>query len=355
MMFLLLGRKQQRMISPFSSSKVSLWSIWFVGLFTCLTCVPGSGAQPVTIYLKNGDRISGVITSENTNRIVLTNLWSKEITIPLAEISRQERPVVVAAPTHAALTNSATTTAGQTKKTNEISATAATIGAASAAGAKPPEQKHWVTDISLGLDLGFSEKNRQNYAGHAKITYGKDRLRHILDYDFAYGRTEGITSANRMDAASKLDYDLTGRWYVYSLMNGGYDQIRNVIYRFEIGPGIGYHVVKRTNFILNFEAGMDYQAQQLKDGTRPNLFFYRLAENFTWKATARLSMDEKFEYLPRVEKPNEYKLRFESNVRYALNSNMYLVLTVLDLFESRPAAGVSKNDLQVRSSVGIKF
>lgn len=353
MMFLLPERKHQQMISALSNSKVCSWVLGIFSLFFWLACAPCSYAQPAILHLKNGDRISGVITSETTNRIVLTNLWSKEITIPLSEISRREKPLVVTAST-----NITTNAVAQTKspaKTNEVSATAAIIAAASAPGAKPPEQKHWVTDIQLGVDLGFSEKNRQNYSGHVKLTYGKDRLRHILDYDFAYGRSEDITSANRMDASSKLDYDLTGRWYVYSLMNGGYDEIRNINYRFEVGPGVGYHLVKRTNYILNLEAGADYQAQQLKDGTRPNLFFYRLAENFAWKITPRLSWDEKFEYLPRVEKPNEYKLRFESNARYALNSNMYLVLTVLDLFESRPASGVTKNDLQVRSSVGIKF
>lgn len=222
-------------------------------------------------------------------------------------------------------------------------------------GAKPAALKNWAIDIQLGMDLGLSERKRQNYSGHAKVTYGKERFRHVLDYDFAYGRTEGITSANRMDGASKMDYDLTSRWYVYSLATIGYDRIRKIDYRFEVGPGLGYHLVKLTNFVFNLESGIDYQSQHLKDDTRPDLFFFRLAENATWQVTRRLSWDEKFEYLPRVEKPSEYKLRLESNARYLFASNFSFVLTVLDLFESRPAMGVSKNDLQIRSALGVKF
>jgi hypothetical protein len=355
MMFLRHAQQQSRIMSQRFSNKAWGCLTALLFLLASLGCVTALRAQPAILFLKNGDRISGVITSENTNRVILTNLWSKEISIPLAEISRREKLILPTAPTNIPPAVAQTKPARPKGDTNQVSATAVTMAAASAPGAKPPDQKNWVADIQLGLDLGFSERNRQNYNGRAKVTYGKDRLRHILDYDFAYGRADGITSANRMDAASKLDYDLTGRWYVYNLINGGYDQIRNINYRFEVGPGMGYHLVKRTNYILNLEAGMDYQAQQLKDGTRPNLFFYRLAENFVWKINPRLTLDEKLEYLPRVEKPNEYKLRFETNMRYALNSNLYLALTVLDLFESRPAAGVSKNDLQVRSSVGVKF
>jgi putative salt-induced outer membrane protein YdiY len=322
-------------------------------LFFLVVLIGGSRllAQPAILFLKNGDRLTGVITLEDTNHVVLTNAWSKSISIPLAEITRREKPVVPITTTNA----TAVAAAKPGKGTNELTPTAAALAAASAPGTKPAAMKHWAVDVQLGLDMGLSERKHQNYTGHAKVTYGKDRFRHVLDYDFAYGRTEGIISANRMDASSKVDYDLNTKWYVYNLASIGFDEIRKIDYRFEIGPGLGYHLVKRTNFVFNVEGGMDYQSQHLKDGTRPDLFFFRLAENATWQITPRLSWDEKFEYLPRVEKFNEYKLRAESNVRYTFVSNFSFVLTVLDLFESRPAAGVSKNDLQLRSAIGVKF
>jgi putative salt-induced outer membrane protein len=345
-------RNPRPTVSGFRSNRLrSGWlALAFVLLFGFLTR-EGLRAQPAVVFLKNGDRISGTIISENTNQITLSNLWSKEIIIPLAEVSRREKvaiplpaqtvpPVVAQAP-------------GSKPGSNQVAK--AVAAAAVAPGAKPAALKHWVADIQLGVDLGYSEKQHQNYTAHAKITYAKARFRHILDYDFAYGRAEGITSADRMDGSSKVDYDVTKRWYVYSLASGGYDKVRKIDYRFEIGPGIGYHLVKKTNFVLNLEAGADYQSQHLRDDTRPDLFFYRLAENSTWQLNKKLTWDEKFEYMPRVEKVEEYKVRFESNLRYGLGSNLSLVLTVLDLFESKPAAGVSQNDLQVRSSVGVKF
>ena len=74
-----------------------------------------------------------------------------------------------------------------------------------------------------------------------------------------------------------------------------------------------------------------------------------------WKITPRLSWDEKFEYLPRLEDPGEYRMRFETNLRYAMLQNIFFNLSVIDLYDSRPANSVTENDLQIRSSVGVKF
>jgi putative salt-induced outer membrane protein YdiY len=343
-------RSPRQTAFAFRSTSFQIQLVALVGLAIGLLSISSLPAQPAIVFLKNGDRVTGTVLSEDTNRITLSNLWSKEIIIPLSAISRREKiaPAIPALTVPPGVVQAPGTASA--KGSNQLAK-----GVAIAPGARPAAAKHWAGDIQLGTDLGYSEKQHQNYTAHAKITYAKDKFRHVLEYDFAYGRTEGVTSTDRMDGSSKIDYDYTPRWYVYSLGSAGYDRIRKIDYRMEVGPGIGYHLIKITNFVFNTEAGIDYQSQHLKDDTRPDLFFYRLAENSTWQLNKKLTLDEKFEYMPRVEKLEEYKLRFESNLRYGLGSNLSLVLTVLDLFESRPAAGVSQNDLQVRSSLGVKF
>ena len=64
-------------------------------LLFALVSSEGLRAQPAVVFLKNGDRISGTIISENTNQITLSNLWSKEIIIPLAEVIERLKGVDV--------------------------------------------------------------------------------------------------------------------------------------------------------------------------------------------------------------------------------------------------------------------
>ena len=220
----------------------------------------------------------------------------------------------------------------------------------------PPKTAKWIAgELNLGTDLGFSEKNRQLYTGRAKVIVAYEKLKNTFDYDFSYGRTAGILSANRMDGSAKTDLDLGHRFYVYSLAGAGYDQIRKIDLRYNFGPGVGYHLIPLKTFTLNTELGLDYQAQRLSDGTSTDFIFLRLAEIANWQFNARLSWDEKFEFFPEVEDFDVFRFRFETNFRYQLFSNLSLNLTVIDQYDTRPAQTVTRNDLQVRSSVGVKF
>lgn len=293
--------------------------------------------QEVILHLRNGDRVSGFIISETTNRIVLTNAWSAGITVSPGDIVRREASVRVAP----AATNAVAPATPKPALTNVV----------------PPIPGLLLSgEVQLGVDVGFSEKNRQLYTGRAKMSLNYHRLRNLFDYSFSYGRTEGIVSANRMDGSIKTDYDLTSRSYVYNLAGGGYDEIRKIESRYEIGPGVGYHLVKRTNFLFKGEAGINYQAQYFTDDTRSEMFFYRFAEEGVWRINQRLTFDEKFEFFPEVEDiTGGYRFRFESNLRYALRNKLFFTLTVLDQYDTEPPAGVGPNDLQVRSTLGVKF
>jgi hypothetical protein len=294
-------------------------------------------ADQVMLLLRNGDRITGTITSQDTNRVVLSTPWVKELIVPVSQISKRE-PVPPAQ-----------------KPPSPAIGAGATAGTASPPLPSKAAAKLIAGEVNLGTDLGFSQKNRQLYTGRAKIILAYERLKNTFDYDFSYGRDAGVLSANRMDGSSKTDIDLHHRFYIYSIAGAGYDQIRKIDLRYNVGPGVGYHLVQVTNFLLNTELGLDYQAQRLSDGTDTDFIFMRLAESFNWQLNAKLSWDEKFEFFPEIEDFDVFRFRFETNFRYQLFSNLSLNLTVIDQYDTRPANAVTRNDLQVRSSVGVKF
>jgi putative salt-induced outer membrane protein YdiY len=325
---------------------------WLAGL--------SAWAQTVSVELKNGDRITGQVLSETTNRLTLSNAFAREISLPLTEISK--RTVLVA------LTNPAPVVAVTTNPpaSTNVVALAKTV-AATNRFLTSPFLKSWHGDIQVGADLTFSERNRQVYNAKAKLIYARNRFKSVFDYDTTYGRTEveetinGVTrtttktDANRMNGAVKTDFDLTPKWYVYNIAGMGYDEIRKIDLRYEFGPGLGYHLIQATNFFLNVEAGVTYQREERSDDTVQRRFFGRVAENAAWKITPRLTWDEKFEYMPSLEESGEYRIRFETNFRYAMLQNVFLNLSILDIYDSQPALGIKKNDLQIRSSVGVKF
>ena len=354
----------------------NLFSVATLGCLLLALSTLALHSQTVALKLRNGDRISGNIISESTNQIVISNAWTKTLTIPLVEIQSREiltpqiaatnvPPVAVVAKTNAPVV------------TKQLPPPAAKPVVAVTPAVKPKTPSAWHGDIQLGADVGISETRRQLYHSRFKITYAPvadsglnglsehiDRFRNTFDFNMAYGTTDGILSANRMDGSSKTDFDLGDKRqvFVYNLFGGGYDEIRRIERRYEVGPGIGYHIFTRSNLVLNAEVGLNYQTQNLwsKVGDRPRIytwndrFYYRLAEDFTWKISKTLTFDEKFELFPQMDF-EEYRFRFESNLRYWILENLSFNLTVLDIYDTQPAIGVGRNDLQIRSSIGVKF
>jgi hypothetical protein len=45
----------------------------------------------------------------------------------------------------------------------------------------------------------------------------------------------------------------------------------------------------------------------------------------------------------------------ESTLRYPVSNHLSLNLNVVDLYDTQPAAGVDRNDLQIRSTIGVNF
>lgn len=299
-------------------------------------------AQNVVLELRNGDRVSGVVISESTNRVVLSNVWNGNIVLPAAQIAHRS-----------ATATAAPIAAGRTSHTTN--APAPSVALLPAKPVEPQKPKRLAGEVEVGLDILKGTKDRQILHGRAKLTYIKDRFRNMTELSGAYGRTQGIVDADRVDAANKTDFDLRDRVYAYNLLGGGYDHIRSVDVRYEEGPGLGYHLFKRPTFVMNTELGFDYQVEERSSSPDVNRFYGRLGENGTWKINHRFSLDHRFEYLPSVEHAAQFRLRGEANLRYWLMENLTFNLTVLDSYDTAPARDVTPNDLQIRSSIGVRF
>jgi hypothetical protein len=325
-------------------------------------------AETIVLHLKNGDRLAGTIISEDTNRVLITTSWTKELAVPLDQIVSRES--LAAEQSHTNAVAKIVTPVTETREpgpppTNVVQAAKSTNLLATAAlptAVKPARPKRWKGEAKVGADFIFNANNQQIYYGRFKLSYErpyasnpKKFFRNIFDYSVDYGRTEGVTSANQMNGSDKTDFDLRKRWYVYNLGGAGYDKIRKIDLHYEEGPGLGYHLLTLTNFVLDVEAGANYQVQDRSDNTSSEKFFYRLAELVTWKLHKRLTLTEKAEYFPQVEDVGQFRARLEANLSYGIWANLSLNVSLLDLYDTQPAHDVPRNDLQVRSSIGITF
>jgi hypothetical protein len=320
-----------------------MWRWFWVMLL--LSALPSAWAQSTLLILRNGDRLTGTILREETNQVVFKTAWWNVVVVPQSEIKSRE--TIKEAPPGA-------------KPPVPLPMTPLTPAAAMANVAVTPVIPQKTNSLSgeaqAGLDMLFSQHNRQLYSGRFKAVYTAHPFLALFDYHAAYGKTDGVISDNNMFGSLKTDWELRKRFYIYNLAGAGYDHARRIDLKYEVGPGLGAHVFTWTNFVLNAEVGADYQAEYRSDQTETESVYFRFAEDAIWKVTPRIAFDEKFEFFPRIEGGfHEYRFRLEANLRYSLLNNVSLIFTVRDLYDTNPAKDVPQNDLQLTSSIGVKF
>src|SRR5713226_2848439 len=106
-------------------------------------------AQTVLLQLRNGDRLSGTILSEDAGKLTLKTTWWNVVVIPVAEIkSRENLPAPAPAPT-APATNPPVALAGAAPPATPP--------------IKPPTPKQWTGEAQARTALAFKQRSRQLY------------------------------------------------------------------------------------------------------------------------------------------------------------------------------------------------
>ncbi|MFO1513660.1 MAG: DUF481 domain-containing protein [Verrucomicrobiota bacterium] len=313
-------------------------------LFLCLP----AGAVNVVVELKNGDRLTGQLITQETNQVVISTSWASSLVLPISAIGglRTAAGAVLYAPPPPSAIPPATNLLAQ----------------AQAKPAAPAQKKSLTTTANLGLDLLFGAKERQIYYTRIKSTYEdpyesnpKQFFRTIADYTANYGETDGDVSANNMAGSIQTDFDFGPVYYFYNAANVGYDQIRKIDLLYGVGPGLGRHLFTKPAFVLNVDGGVNYQVQKRSEGDSPESAYLRVGDNLTWKLADRVTLSKKIDFLLSCENASEFRFRVDSTLSYRLWNSLSLNLSFLDLYDTNPAPGVDQNEVQLRSSLGFTF
>jgi len=305
-------------------------------------------AIDVVVQLRNGDRITGQLLTQDTNQIVIATTWASQLVLPIPLIGGLR-------------TADGVSLLKEPPPSPPPAASAPSPPPASpATPAKPPQ--HWKVNFDLGLNLIYGATDSQLYYGTFQWTYArpyasnpKKFFRNVLGYTVNYGETDGAQSANNMGGTIKTDWDVGERTYLYNAGAVGYDQVRKIDLLYSIGPGVGYHLFTKPRWVMNVESGLNYHVEERSIGADQESVYLRLGDDLTWKISDRVSLTQKYEFFQNLEQFDQFRFQLNATLSYALWQGISLNLSALDLYDSNPAPGVERNELQLRTTVGITF
>jgi Protein of unknown function, DUF481 len=116
----------------------------------------------------------------------------------------------------------------------------------------------------------------------------------------------------------------------------------------------GYYFIKHTNTFLCAEVGPSLIYERL-GGRTETYMGLRVAERFEHKFDGGARVWENLEWIPQVDKFDNWILNAELGVSAPVYKSLDVRLVAQDTYNNQPAGGRLKNDLKLLAGVGYRF
>jgi putative salt-induced outer membrane protein YdiY len=267
-------------------------------------------------------------------------------------------------------TKTITTTNGNTITTTTTTITTVTLNTNApsvplAGPAKPVATTNanpWKTTIAVGVTIarGNTDNTLASASAVTERKWTKNDL--VIGADGLYGETKPpgapkeTENAETLHGFSQYNRTFEDGFYGYMRVDGFHDGIADIKYRLTLAPGLGYFFITNKTMDLSAEIGPGYIREQL-DGRTESFATLRIGEKFHYNISPMAKVWEAIEFLPQVDRFDNYIINFETGIDAALTKDKKLNLrTVLkDSYNNEPAAGRLKNDLQIIAGLAYKF
>jgi putative salt-induced outer membrane protein YdiY len=298
--------------------------------------------------MSNGDWLTGSVTAMVDGVLVLETEYAGPVELEWTRIAR----LVIDTPLPVLLGDGTETDVRELPTMRVALADVAAIAPPPA----PPQPVRWTgrADFGWATTSGNSSTELGTLTAFAQRERpGRYRLSLLLDA--AQGSSEGETTANRARVQGKYDRAAGDSKYRYYLAGIGYDKVRDIDLRTEIGAGIGRTLIDMPEQALTAEIGASYVRDDFSEGASQSDAKVRIGEAWRRDLGDSASVRQSLALLMVADDPQDYTAEFVLALTNRLWQNVSMTSRVVDTYDSRPAADTERNDLTFTMQVGYAF
>jgi putative salt-induced outer membrane protein len=349
-----------------------------------LLAIPALADQ---VVLKNGDRLTGLITKSDGKVLVIKTDYAGDVTLKFDAIqsitSTGDLNVTLGGKTVVGpVTTNGDDVVVATKAAGPVEAPKASVTlvrspaeqAAYEKSLHPGLLEGWNGGLNLGFALtrGNSETKNLNIAFNAIRTGFHDKLVLYTNSVYATNDLPGAnphTTANSTGGGARYDHDFSAR--VFGFVNGDFlsNALQELELRATLGGGVGLHAVKSDATTLDLLAGVNYTHESYSAYIIPppppggtfvpsrsdSLAGLTLGDAFTHKVGKGTVITQTFFIYPDLSDTSQYRGTFNLGTVTKLNKWLGWQNSFGDIYVSNPPLGTKKNDLQLTTGVTFTF
>jgi putative salt-induced outer membrane protein YdiY len=228
------------------------------------------------------------------------------------------------------------------------------------AATAPANTNRWESTAAAAVTFtsGNSESFLATISLDTKRKWERDELAFGLAGGYGESTVNDVNTKNTefINGFGQYNHLFTSRFYGGLRLDGGYDGIAGVDYRFKISPLAGYYLIKEEKMTLAVEAGPALIFENLADEPARSYWAARFGERFEYKLTATTKFWQSVEYIPQIDAWSEnYLINFEAGIDTAITKQWSLRVVFQDMYASQPAPGRKDNDIRLLAGTAYKF
>jgi putative salt-induced outer membrane protein YdiY len=312
----------------------------------------------LTVFMTNGDRVSGEVVSFSDEQIELENKYAGRIRIALAELKawqasdtelRLRLSAIIKIKDNDTLSKEAIDAKEKARLVSAKLATTATKNTS-----KPTKLDPWKRQVNFAYTMtrGNVKSSDVNVAFNVARKRGSRKI--ALTSFGRYSVKNGRESANLV--TSTLRYERTAfRLPVFAETQFEIDKLKNLDYRLSENFGVSYPVLKGDSQQLSFDFGTGVTREEYETGLQKlnatSLLRFKASQKFTEKTL----LSQQATFFSDLTDPSAYRIQAEASFTTPLTKHLALRLTGINRYDARPQGFAKTNDFTLLTGFTFDF
>ncbi len=312
---------------------------------------------PDEVRLKNGDRLTGTVTSLAGGKLVIATLHEGTVTVDWAQVAsiRTSGKVAVKMATGEIVEGRLVEAPeGRIKVATEGAAAPIEIEFAKVSKLnEPPTQ--WHGSLSLALKVTDGNTHNQSFLFAAEGTRATEDDLFLLRAIFRYGQQDGVLTERNAYGLAKYNYTFYEGLYGYLSTELLSDRFKDLDLNTVVSAGVGYVVFKEDWIDLAAEAGIAYIDNNFHEVDDEAHIGGRAAARLRVALPLGFEFRDNLTVYPNFEDSQDYQARNEATLGTALGGGWSLLGGMITDFDNEPSPGLRKYDDTYFLGLGYTF
>jgi hypothetical protein len=338
--------------------------IWFI--FLCIIAGSAHAQKNDTVYLLNGDRITGELKRYENGLLVLKTDGLSTINIEYDKIRTVFSGKYFEIVKKSGFSYFGSITKSKSERSIDICITNDTVNEpiADIVEITQINKRFWKKfDGSFELGLSYYKAtNTLQYFFNGDLNYRARKDLLALEVGLLFSEqdiSDSLIITRKNDIGLNYSHFFQGRWWGGIGTKWQQNTELDLDYRIQLGLGAGYDIVRTNPVRFYVMGGLLVNREKPTDSVSFSTNFEGLLSlKFTWLQFRhpKIDISSNFDAYPSINIRNRYRLEYNLSVKYEIFKDFFIGLTYYNDYDSKPSGGgPALNDWSVIFSIGYSF